>query len=53
MEVTEKEKKKHLVLGDFNVDLMKTDTLKFDILTSNLFVSHIVHPTRLTPTTHR
>ena len=56
MEITEKEKKKHFILGDFNVDLMKIDddpnsSSFFDTLTSNLFVPHIVHPTRVTPTT--
>ena len=39
--------------GDFNIDLMKNDidanTLTFlDLLTSHLFVPHIIHPTRIT-----
>ena len=43
-------------MGDFNIDLMKVDddalTAKyFDIMTSNLFVPHIIHPTRITSTT--
>ena len=48
-------KNKHIFLmGDFNVNLMKTDddnltTEFFDILTSNHFVPHIIHPTRITP----
>ena len=42
------------LLGDFNIDLMKNDidanTSTFlDLLTSNLFVPHIIHPTRITP----
>ena len=42
------------LLGDFNIDLMKTDTDEhtstyFDTMTSNLFVPHIIHPTRITP----
>ena len=42
------------LLGDFNIDLMKndidvhTDTY-LDTITSNLFVPHIIHPTRITP----
>ena len=56
MEASEKEKKRHFILGDFNVDLMKIDddpnsSTFFDTLTSNLFVPHIVHPTRVTSTT--
>ena len=52
---TEKEKKKHFIAGDFNVDLLKMDdesnySTFFDILTSNLFVPHIIHPTRITAT---
>ena len=41
------------LLGDFNIDLMKndidvhTDTY-LDTITSNLFVPHIIHPTRIT-----
>ena len=42
------------LLGDFNIDLMKNDidanTSTFlDLLTSNIFVPHIIHPTRITP----
>ena len=42
-------------MGDFNVDLLKIDddansSTFFDTLTSNLFVPHIIHPTRITPT---
>ena len=42
------------LLGDFNIDLMKNDidanTSTFlDLSTSNLFVPHIIHPTRITP----
>ena len=42
------------IMGDFNVDLMKTDedqntSTYFDTLTSNLFVPHIIQPTRITP----
>ena len=52
---TEKEKKKHFLVGDFNIDLLKIDdeptsSTFFDILTSNVFVPHIIHPTRITPT---
>ena len=42
------------LLGDFNIDLMTNDidanTSTFlDLLTSNLFIPHIIHPTRVTP----
>ena len=46
---------KHIFLhGDFNVDLIKTESDKetavfFDNLSSNLFVPHITLPTRITP----
>ena len=49
--------KKHVfLLGDFNIDLMKNEideqTCTFlDTLTSNLFVPHIIQPTRITPHT--
>ena len=48
------EKKHVFLLGDFNIDLMKNDidahTSTFlDTVTSNLFVPHIIHPTRITP----
>ena len=49
----QKEDKRKFLMGDFNIDLMKVDddalTAKyFDIMTSNLFVPHIIHPTRIT-----
>ena len=42
------------LMGDFNVDLMKTDSdketsLYFDSISSNLFIPHIILPTRITP----
>ena len=50
------DKKHNFLIGDFNIDLMKTDTHEdsltyLDIMTSNLFVPHIIHPTRITPHT--
>ena len=48
-------KDKHIFLmGDFNVDLLKTDkdqetSQYFDQISSNLFVPHIILPTRITP----
>ena len=48
-------KDKHIFLmGDFNVDLTKTEvdkdtSLYFDTISSNLFVPHIILPTRVTP----
>ena len=47
------ENKRIFLMGDFNLDLMKIDSdiniaNFFDILTSNLFVPHIIHPTRIT-----
>ena len=55
LSTTDKEKKKHFLVGDFNVDLLKIDdetnySTFFDILTSNLFIPHIIHPTRITST---
>ena len=49
----QKEDKRKFLIGHFNIDLMKVDddvlTAKyFDIMTSNLFVPHIIHPTRIT-----
>ena len=46
--------KKIFLLGDFNADLLKTDidaniSNFLDILTTNMFVPHIIHPTRITP----
>ena len=48
-----RENKTAYLLGDFNVDLLKTDTDDninnyYNILTSNLFVPHITLPTRIT-----
>ena len=48
------DKKHTFLMGDFNVDLMKSDededtTTYFDTITSNLFVPHIIQPTRITP----
>ena len=48
------EKKHAFLVGDFNMDLMKTDenvqtTEYFDAITSAQFVPHIIHPTRITP----
>ena len=42
------------LLGDFNIDLMKSDEDEntsnyFDTLTSLSFIPHIIHPTRITP----
>ena len=50
------DKKHNFLLGDFNIDLMKTDADEdsmtyLDILSSNLFIPHIIHPTRITPHT--
>ena len=44
------ENKQIFLTGDFNVDLMKTDSDYntsnfFDAITSNLFVPHIIYPT--------
>ena len=55
MEIIDKEDKRKFLLGDFNVDLLKIDedaksSNFFDTLTTNLFVPHIIHPTRITPT---
>ena len=41
------------LLGDFNIDLMNNDidthiATFLDTLTSNYFVPHIIHPTRIT-----
>ena len=52
----QKEGKRKFLMGDFNIGLMKVDddalTAKYsDIMTSNLFVPHIIHPTRITSTT--
>ena len=49
------ENKKLFLIGDFNIDLMKTDidisiSNFFDTITSNLMVPHIIYPTRITPT---
>ena len=55
MEKLSNENKKVFLIGDFNVGLMKidinVDTANFfDVITSNLLVPHIIHPTRITPT---
>ena len=47
------EKKIAYLMGDFNLDLLKTETDEkignyYDILTSHLFVPHITLPTRIT-----
>ena len=46
--------KHNFLLGDFNIDLMKSDEDEntsnyFDSLTSLSFIPHIIHPTRITP----
>ena len=56
MDILDKENKKYYLLGDFNIDLLKIDedthsSTFFDTMTSNLFVPHIIHPTRITSTT--
>ena len=56
MEILDKENKNKYLMGDFNVDLLKIEddinsSIFFDILTSNFFVPHIIHPTRITVTT--
>ena len=48
-----KENKTIFLLGDFNIDLLKYDshppTNEFlDSLSSNYFLPHIIHPTRIT-----
>ena len=47
-----KEAKNVFLMGDFNVDLLKINhdnqvSHFFDILSSNLFIPHIIHPTRI------
>ncbi len=47
------EKKVCYLAGDFNIDLLKSETIPdtkdfYDSLTSNLFVPHITLPTRIT-----
>ena len=56
MEKLSKEKKDIYLTGDFNIDLMKTEDVTnisdfLDTLTSNLFIPHIISPTRITPKT--
>ena len=53
LEKLNKENKKVHIMGDFNIDLMKIDkdttsATFFDNMTSNLFVPHIILPTRIT-----
>ena len=55
MEKLAKEKKDIYLTGDFNIDLMKTEEVSsisdfLDTLTSNMFVPHIISPTRITST---
>ena len=55
LETIDKENKKKYLIGDFNIDLLKVDentasSSFFDTMTSNLFIPHIIHPTRITPT---
>ena len=55
LEKLSNEDKKIYLMGDFNIDLMNTYTdletsSFFDNLTSNLFVPHIIIPTRITET---
>ena len=43
--------KKLFSVGDFNIDLLKVESLTtnlFDIITANILVPHIIHPTRIT-----
>ena len=54
-ELPAKDKSLYL-MGDFNIDLMKMDSDNhtstfFDSMTSNLFVPHLIYPTRMTSTT--
>ena len=53
LEKISKDNKRVYLMGDFNIDLIKTDSEPqiaryFDSLTSNLFVPHISLPTRVT-----
>ena len=50
-----KENKNVFISGDFNIDLLKYDTISknkefLDMMTSNGFLPHIVHPTRISDT---
>ena len=50
------EDKKLLLVGDFNIDLLRVDvdtptTNFFNVVTANLLVPHIIIPTRITSTT--
>ena len=56
MEKLATDNKKLFLVGDFNIDLLKVDvdpptTNFFDIITTNLLVPHIIHPTRITSET--
>ena len=56
MEKMATDNKKLFLVGDFNIDLLIVDshpptTIFFDIITTNLLVTHIIHPTRITSTT--
>ena len=55
MERITNENKTIFLLGDFNIDLMKSETEMntqnfFDMITSNLMVPHIIYPTRISST---
>ena len=55
LEHFDKENKKKYIIGDLNIDLLKVDENStsssfFDIMTTNLYIPHIIHPTRITPT---
>lgn len=55
LERLNREDKRKFLMGDFNIDLMTVDdeslTAKyFDLMTSHLFVPHIINPTRITST---
>ena len=55
MEKLSSEDKRIFLMGDYNIDLIKSDydlntSNLFDKLTSNLLVPHIIHPTRITST---
>ena len=56
MEKLSLENKNIYLIGDFNIDLMKTEfdvttSQFFDTMSTNLFVPHITYPTRITTTT--
>ena len=56
LEKLSKETKTIFIMGDFNINLLNINedentTNFFDIMTSNLLIPFIIHPTRVTPTT--